>query len=128
MLEEFSISSLNETIDEATLIRHELNHPKEHIDLKFDVQTWKQVPPWADKTWKQFKSHSTKAINNNKSDTAIGTADVVKEQVDQNKENQHILAQATGEANDKTNLLELQATLIYVLSRAEALFPQSAWI
>ena len=86
MLEEFSISLLNETIDKATLIRHELNHLKEHIDLKCDVQTWKQVPPWADKTWKQFKSHSTKAINNNNSDTAIGTADVVKEQVDQKQQ------------------------------------------
>ena len=40
----------------------------------------------------KFESHSTKAINDNKSDTAIGTANVVKEQVDQNKENQHILA------------------------------------
>ena len=46
----------------------------------------------------KFRSHFTKAINDNRSDTgtlkAIGIANTVKEQVDQNKENQRILAQA----------------------------------
>ena len=64
---------------------------KEHIDLKLDVKTWKQQTR-ADKTWKQFKPHSTKAIKDNKSDTgtlkAIRIANAVREQVDQNKENQ----------------------------------------
>ena len=40
--------------------------------------------------------------------TEIGTANAVKEQVDQNKENQRILAQATPEANEKIHLLEKQ--------------------
>ena len=51
----------------------------------------------------KFRSHFTKAINDgNKSDTgtlkAIGIANTVKEQVDQNKENQRVLAQATVKA------------------------------
>ena len=38
--------------------------------------------------------------------TEIGTANAVKEQVDQNKENQRILVQATQESNEKMHLLE----------------------
>ena len=36
-----TLESLNEIIDEATLIRHGLSQFKEHIDLKLDVKTWK---------------------------------------------------------------------------------------
>ena len=65
----------------------------------------------------KFRSHFTKAINDNRSDTgtlkAIGIANAVKEQVDQNKENQRILAQATVKANDKINLLEKQTAHLY---------------
>ena len=44
----------------------------------------------------KFKSHFTKAINDNKNNTgttlkAVGIANAVKEQVDPNKENQRIL-------------------------------------
>jgi hypothetical protein len=96
--------SLNEIIDESTLIRHGLKQFKEHLDLKMDIKTWKKLSR-ADKTWKNFKSHYTRAINDNKSDTgtlkAIGIENAVKEQVDQNKKNQRVLAQATVEANDK---------------------------
>ena len=110
--EKTTLESLNATIDEATLIRHGLNQFKEHIDLKLDIKERKQLPR-LDKTWKKFKSHFTKAINNNKSDKgtlrAIETANAVKEQVDQNKENQWILAQqATMEASEKIDLLEKQ--------------------
>ena len=66
-----TLDSLNETTDEATLIRHGLNQFKKHIDLKLDVETWREQLPRADKTWKQSKSYFTKAINNNKS--GIGT-------------------------------------------------------
>ena len=66
-----TLDSLNETTDEAALIRHGLNQFKKHIDLKLDVETWREQLPQADKTWKQSKSYFTKAINNNKSD--IGT-------------------------------------------------------
>jgi hypothetical protein len=73
--------SLNETIDESTLIRHGLNQFKEHVDLKLDIKTWKQLARTV-KTWKKFKSHFTKAINENKKDTgtlkAIGIANAVK--------------------------------------------------
>ena len=59
-------------------------------------------------------SHFTKAINDNKSDTgtlkAMGIANMVKEQVDQNKERQRILAQATVKANDKINYLKTNST------------------
>jgi hypothetical protein len=71
----------------------------------------------ADKTWENFKSHFTRAINDNRSDTgtlkAIGIANAVKEQADQNKENQRVLAQATVEANDKIESLEKQQAQLY---------------
>jgi hypothetical protein len=44
---------------------------------------------------------------------AIGIANAVKEQVNQNKENQRILAQATVEANDKIEQLEKQQAQLY---------------
>ena len=40
--------------------------------------------------------------------TEVGSANAVKEQVDQNKENQRIPAQATPEANEKIHLLKKQ--------------------
>jgi hypothetical protein len=45
-----------------------LNQFKEHIDLKADIKAWKKLTQ-TEKTWKQFKSLFTKAINDNKSDT-----------------------------------------------------------
>jgi hypothetical protein len=117
-----TLEALNETIDEATLIRHGLNQFKEHLDLKLNVKTWKQLPR-AEKTWKKFKSHFTKAINDNKSNTgtlkAIGIANTVKEQVDQSKENQRLLAQATGEANDKIDQLKKQTAHLYAALMAK---------
>ena len=107
---------MNQTIDEATLIWLGLNHLKELIHLKLDVKSWKQLTG-LEETWKKFRSHFTKAINDNKSDTwtlrAIGIANAVEEQVDQNKENQRILAQATVEANDKIDQLEKQTAQLY---------------
>jgi hypothetical protein len=44
---------------------------------------------------------------------AIGIANAVNEQVNQNKENQQILAQATVEANDKIEQLEKQQAQLY---------------
>jgi hypothetical protein len=38
-----SLESLNETIDDSTLIRHGLNQFKEHIDLKSDIKAWKKL-------------------------------------------------------------------------------------
>ena len=65
-----------------------------------DIKAWKKLARVVEKTWKKFKSHFTKAIiNGNKRDTgtlkAIGIDNAVKEQVNQNKENQQIPAQAT---------------------------------
>jgi hypothetical protein len=111
-----TLESLHEIIDESTLIRHGLNQFKEHLDLKMDIKAWKKLTR-ADKTWKNFKSHFIRAINDNKSNTgtlkAIGIANAVKEQLDQNKENQRVLAQATVEANDKIELLEKQQAQLY---------------
>ena len=104
-----TLESLNESIDEATLIRHGLNQFKEHIDLKLDIKEWKKQDT-VNKTWKKFKSHFTKAINDNKNDTgtlkALGMANAVKEEINKNKENMKVFAQASMEANQKINLLE----------------------
>jgi multidrug resistance efflux pump len=117
-----SLESLNEIIDDSTLIRHGLHQIKEHIDLKADIKAWKKLTR-TEKTWKQFRSLFTKAINENKSDTgtlkAIGIANAVKEQVNQNKENHRILAQATVEANDKIEQLEKQQAQLYAVLMAE---------
>jgi hypothetical protein len=79
-----ALISLNEIIDGETLIRHGLNQFKEHLDLKYDVKAWKKLTR-TEKTWKKFKSHFTRAINENKNDTgtlkAIGIANAVKEQI-----------------------------------------------
>ena len=48
-----TLKSLNQTIDEATLIRHGLNQFKEHIDLTLGIKAWKQLPR-TDKTWKEL--------------------------------------------------------------------------
>jgi hypothetical protein len=50
---------------------------------------------------------------------AIGIANAVKEQVNQNKENQRILAQATVEANDKIEQLEKQQAQLYAALMAK---------
>jgi hypothetical protein len=118
-----TLESLNEIVDESTLIRHGLNQFKEHLDLKMDIKAWKKFPR-VDKTWKNFKSHFTRAINDNKSDTGTlkaigGMANAVKEQVDQNKENQRVLAQATVEANGKIELLEKQQAQLYAALMAK---------
>jgi hypothetical protein len=104
-----ALISLNEIIDGETLIRHGLNQFKEHMDLKYDVKAWKKLTR-TEKTWKKFKAHFIRAINENKNDTgtlkAIGIANAVKEQINENKENQQILAQAADEANEKIDHLE----------------------
>ena len=104
-----TLEALNQTIDEQTLIRHGLNQFKEHMDLKMDIKEWKKESS-ANKTWKKFKSHFTKAINDNKNDTgtlkALGIANAAKQQIDKNKENMKVFAQASMEANQKINLLE----------------------
>ena len=48
-----TLESLNQTIDDDTLIQHGLNQFKEHIDLKLDIKAWKQLPR-TDKTWKEL--------------------------------------------------------------------------
>jgi hypothetical protein len=74
-----------------------------------------------EKTWKKFKSLFTKAINENKNDAgtlkAIGIANA--EQVNQNKENQRVLAQATVEANNKIEQLEKQQVQLYAALMAK---------
>jgi hypothetical protein len=50
---------------------------------------------------------------------AIGITDAVKEQVNQNKKNQRILAQATVEANDKIEQLEKQQAQLYAALMAK---------
>jgi hypothetical protein len=104
------------------MIRHGLNQFKEHLDLKLDIKTWKKLTRGG-KTWKKFKSHFTKAINDNRSDMgtlkAMGIANAVKEQVDQNKENQQLLAQASDEANDKIEQLEKQQAQLYAALMAK---------
>jgi hypothetical protein len=76
-----------------------------------------------EKTLKKFKALFTKAINENKNDAgtlkAIGIANAVKEQVNQNKENQRILAQATVEANAKVEQLEKQQAQLYAALMAK---------
>ncbi|OEU06232.1 hypothetical protein FRACYDRAFT_255587 [Fragilariopsis cylindrus CCMP1102] len=104
-----TLHSLNQTVDDETLIRHGLNQFKEHIDLKLDIKEWKKLNR-AEKTWKKFKTHFTKAISDNKKDTgtlkAIGIANAVRERENQHKENQIVLAQASVEANEKIVALE----------------------
>jgi hypothetical protein len=121
-----TLASLNEIIDDSTLIRHGLNQFKEHLDLKVDIKTWKKLTR-GEKTWKNFKSHFTKAINDNRTDMgtlmAMGIVNAVKEQVDQNKENQQLLAQASNEANDKIKQLEKQQAQLYAALMAKQ--PQS---
>jgi hypothetical protein len=122
-----TLESLNQTIDEETLIRHGLNQFKEHIDMRYDIKAWKKLDR-ADKTWKKFKSHFTKAINDNRNDMGtlkqLGIANAVKEQVNQNKENQQLLAQATDEANDKIEQLEKQQAQLYAALMAKQPQPQ----
>jgi hypothetical protein len=122
-----TLESLNQTIDEVTLIRHGLNQFKEHIDLRYDIKAWKKFDR-AVKTWKKFKSHFTKAINDNRNDMGtlkqLGIANAVKEQVNQNKENQQLLAQATDEANDKIEQLEKQQAQLYAALMAKQPQPQ----
>ena len=93
-----------------------------------DIKAWKKLAR-VEKTWKKFKSHFTKAIiNGNKSDTgtlkAIGIDNAVKEQVNQNKENQQIPAQATVEANDKIVQLEKQQAQLYIYTVLLVKHPQ----
>ena len=122
-----TLESLNQTIEEETLIRHGLNQFKEHIDLRYDIKAWKKFNR-TDKTWKKFKSHFTKAINDNRNDMGtlkqLGIANAVKEQVNQNKENQQLLAQATDEANDKIEQLEKQQAQLYAALMAKQPQPQ----
>jgi hypothetical protein len=122
-----TLESLNETINEATLIRHGLNQFKDNLDLMYDIKAWKKTSR-TDKTWKKFKSHFTRAINDNRNDVgtlkAIGFANAVKEQVDQNKENQQLLAQATDEANNKIEQLEKQQAQLYAALMAKQPQPQ----
>jgi hypothetical protein len=121
-----TLESVNQTIDEETLIRHGINQFKGHMDLMHDIKAWKKFDR-ADKTWKKFKAHFTKAINNNRNDTstlkAVGIANAVKEQVNQNKENQQLLAQATVEAHDKIEQLETKQAQLYAALMAKQ--PQS---
>ena len=49
----------------------------------------------------------------------VGIANAVKEQVNQNKENQQLLAQATDEANDKIEQLEKQHAQLYAAPMAK---------
>ena len=49
----------------------------------------------------------------------LGIANAVKEQVNQNKENQQLLAQATDEANDKIEQLEKQQAQLYAALMAK---------
>ena len=110
MLGNNTLDSLNKTTDEATLICHRLNQSKEHIDLKLDVKTWKQLP-WVDKKMETIQILLLQSNQWQKEGYRyIGIAYAVKEQVDENKGNQQrILAQATVvEANDKVGLLERQ--------------------
>jgi hypothetical protein len=50
---------------------------------------------------------------------AIGIANALREQVNQNKENQRILAQATVEADDKIEQLEKQQAQLYAALMAK---------
>jgi hypothetical protein len=117
-----TLESLNQTIEEETLIRHGMNQFKGHMDLRYDIKAWKKLDR-ADKTWKKFKAHFTKAINDNRNDTGtlkqVGIANAVKEQVNQNKENQQLLAQATDEANDKIEQLKKQHAQLYAALMAK---------
>ncbi len=54
----------------------------------------------------------------------LGIANAVKEQVNQNKENQQLLAQATDEANDKIEQLEKQQAQLYAALMAKQPQPQ----
>jgi hypothetical protein len=122
-----TLESLNQTIDQETLIRHGLNQFKEHLDLRYDIKAWKKFDR-ADKTWKKFKSHFTKAINDNRNDMStlkqVGIANAVKEQVNQNKENQQLLAQASDEAHDKIEHLQKQQEQLYAALMAKQPQPQ----
>jgi hypothetical protein len=98
-----------------------LNQFKEHLDLQYGIKAWKKLDR-VEKTWKKFKSHFTKAIDDNINDMgtlkAVGIANAV-EQVDQNKENQQLLAQATDEANEKIEQLEKQQAQLYAALMAK---------
>jgi hypothetical protein len=72
-----TLESLNQSIDEETLIRHGMNQFKGHMDLRHDIKAWKKSNQ-TDKTWKKFKSHFTKAINDNRNDLSTLKAESLR--------------------------------------------------
>lgn len=67
----------NNRSDHPSLIRHGLNQFKEHLDLKLDIKAWKKLDR-TKKTLKKFKSHFTKAINDNRNDMGTLKANPTK--------------------------------------------------
>jgi hypothetical protein len=88
--------SLQETVADKVLIRQGIDQFNKHMDLNDAVDEWKNKTA-ADKTWKAFKTHFSKAVTKNKKRGGtlreLGIANQVQAQVDTNRDNTETVAQ-----------------------------------
>jgi hypothetical protein len=88
--------SLQETVADKVLIRQGIDQFNKHMDLNDAVDDWKNKPA-ADKTWKAFKTHFSKAVTKNQKRSGtlreIGIANQVQAQVETNRDNTETVAQ-----------------------------------
>jgi hypothetical protein len=88
--------SLQENVADKVLIRQGIDQFNKHMDLNDAVDEWKNKDA-ADKTWRAFKSHFSKAVTKNQKRGGtlreIGIANQVKAQVDTNRDNTETVAQ-----------------------------------
>jgi hypothetical protein len=88
--------SLQEIVADKVLIRQGIDQFNKHMDLNDAVDVWKNKNA-ADKTWRAFKSHFSKAVTKNQKRGGtlreIGIANQVQAQVDTNRNNTETVAQ-----------------------------------
>jgi hypothetical protein len=88
--------SLQETVADKVLIRQGIDQFNKHMDLNDAVDEWKDKDA-ANKTWRAFKTHFSKAVtkNHKRGGTLreIGIANQVQTQVDANRDNTETVAQ-----------------------------------
>jgi hypothetical protein len=88
--------SLQETVADKVLIRQGIDQFNKHMDLNDAVDEWKTKIA-AEKTWRAFKTHFSKAVTKNQKRGGtlreIGIANQVQAQVDTNRDNTETVAQ-----------------------------------
>jgi hypothetical protein len=88
--------SLQETVTDKVLIRQGIDQFNKHMDLNDAVDEWKNKNA-ADKTWRIFKTHFSKAVTKNKKRGGtlreLGIANQVQSQMDTNRDNTETVAQ-----------------------------------